>query len=196
MSLYNVLPPPRHTYTTITTSNNPYQPQINPAQIQIATLNASIPPYGKRQGYVPREPEDYGDGGAFPEIHIKQYPLDMGRKDLQKSTSGVVALRVNAEGEIEYDSILRENMRKEQIMHSKYSDLAPKDDIATDEFIKPCTEDIEIETEETRKSLEKLINKQIQSARPTHTNLNQSKPQFIRYQSGTQSGGVYNNGAK
>ena len=34
-------------------------------QVEIARLNARIPPYGKRQGYIPREPEDYGDGGAF-----------------------------------------------------------------------------------------------------------------------------------
>jgi len=38
------------------------------------------PPYGQRQGFVPRAPEDFGDGGAFPEIHVAQYPLDMGRK--------------------------------------------------------------------------------------------------------------------
>jgi hypothetical protein len=43
------------------------------------------PPYGsaERLRYVPRRPEDYGDGGAFPEVHVGQYPLDMGRKDRQ-----------------------------------------------------------------------------------------------------------------
>jgi SNW domain-containing protein 1 len=45
-----------------------------------STLEARIPPYGKRAGWKPRKPEDYGDGGAFPEIHIAQYPRDMGRK--------------------------------------------------------------------------------------------------------------------
>lgn len=34
-----------------------------------------------RQGFIPRVREDFGDGGAFPEIHVAQYPLDMGRKD-------------------------------------------------------------------------------------------------------------------
>jgi SNW domain-containing protein 1 len=28
--------------------------------------------YLQRQGYVPRKAEDFGDGGAFPEIHVSQ----------------------------------------------------------------------------------------------------------------------------
>lgn len=39
------------------------------------------PPYGQRHGFVPRSAGDFGDGGAFPEIHVTQYPLDLGRKD-------------------------------------------------------------------------------------------------------------------
>jgi SNW domain-containing protein 1 len=40
------------------------------------------PSYGKRA-------EDVGDGSAFPEIHIAQYPLGMGRRvtpDFRKKT--------------------------------------------------------------------------------------------------------------
>ena len=33
------------------------------------------PPYGRRQGFVPRTQDDFGDGGAFPEIHIAQFPI-------------------------------------------------------------------------------------------------------------------------
>ena len=156
MSLYNVLPQPKYTYTTTAShqhlapqtdhlvsyyslshhSNHNFinhhhhilaQKKINIKQLEIARLNARIPPYGKRMGYIPREPEDFGDGGAFPEIHIKQYPLDMGRKDLRKSSSGVVALKVNEKGEVQYDAILREGMRKEQIVKYQYHlILAPK----------------------------------------------------------------------
>lgn len=39
-----------------------------------------VPPYGQRHGFVPRATEDFGDGGAFPEVHVAQYPLDMGKK--------------------------------------------------------------------------------------------------------------------
>ena len=30
--------------------------------------------YGGRVGYTPRAPAQFGDGGAFPEIHLIQYP--------------------------------------------------------------------------------------------------------------------------
>ena len=38
------------------------------------------PPYGRRGGWIPRTLEDYGDGGAYPEINVAQYPLEMGNK--------------------------------------------------------------------------------------------------------------------
>ena len=45
-----------------------------------------IPPYGQRRGWKPTTPEDFGDGGAYPECHIAQYPLEMGRKKVSQST--------------------------------------------------------------------------------------------------------------
>ena len=48
--------------------------------IQATTIHREPPAYGHRKGWVPRSLEDYGDGGAFPEIHVAQYPLNMGKK--------------------------------------------------------------------------------------------------------------------
>ncbi len=39
-----------------------------------------IPPYGSRAGFIPRSNEDFGEGGAYPEVHVAQYPLNMGRQ--------------------------------------------------------------------------------------------------------------------
>jgi hypothetical protein len=64
------------------------------------------PLQGKRKGWVPREVADFGDGGAFPEIHAAQYPLDMGRKD--GGSTKTVALQMDAEGNIKYDAILHQ----------------------------------------------------------------------------------------
>ena len=47
------------------------------------------PPYGRRKGWVPRSLEDYGDGGAFPEIHVAQFPLNMGKKKSAVSVSEI-----------------------------------------------------------------------------------------------------------
>lgn len=38
------------------------------------------PPYGQREGFIPRTEEDFGGGGAFPEIPVAQYPLGLGKK--------------------------------------------------------------------------------------------------------------------
>lgn len=42
---------------------------------QIVLRKTGPPPYGNRSGWRPRNAEDFGDGGAFPEIPYAQYPL-------------------------------------------------------------------------------------------------------------------------
>ena len=38
-----------------------------------------VPPYGQRKGWRPVV-FDFADGGAYPEVPVAQYPLEMGRK--------------------------------------------------------------------------------------------------------------------
>lgn len=57
--------------------------------------------------------QDFGDGGAFPEIHVAQYPLDMGRK---KKMSNALAVQVDAEGKIKYDAIARQGQSKDKVI--------------------------------------------------------------------------------
>ena len=94
------------------------------------------PPYGstERARYIPRRQEDYGDGGAFPEVQVAQFPLDMGKKGLQSgvgSSSGkdtTLAVTVGADGEVNYDSILRQGRNKDKIIYSDHKALVPKID--------------------------------------------------------------------
>lgn len=69
----------------------------------------AIPPYGERKGWKPRSQEDFADGGAFPEVHVAQYPLDMGRKG--KSSAQLVALTTDGQGNVQYDAIARVGQR-------------------------------------------------------------------------------------
>lgn len=57
--------------------------------------------------------QDFGDGGAFPEIHVAQYPLDMGRK---KKMSNALAIQVDPEGKIKYDAIARQGQSKDKVI--------------------------------------------------------------------------------
>jgi SNW domain-containing protein 1 len=57
------------------------------------------PPYGRRKGWIPRSLDDYGDGGAFPEIHVAQFPLNMGKKKATVSTKYEL-LDINTRGSL------------------------------------------------------------------------------------------------
>lgn len=74
------LPAPRHNYQVHV--DEP-APTISTAVAKLTT----VPPYGQRQSFVPRAQDDFGDGGAFPEIHVAQYPLEMGRPATKTSGS-------------------------------------------------------------------------------------------------------------
>lgn len=54
------------------------QPAEQPAPTSTAVAvigSKEPPPYLRRQKFIPRRPEDFCDGGAFPEIQMAQYPL-------------------------------------------------------------------------------------------------------------------------
>ena len=79
------LPAPRHNYKVHTDEPSPL------ALLASSEPTKTVPPYGQRQGFVPRVLGDFGDGGAFPEIHAAQFPLDMGRPATKKSGTGSAA---------------------------------------------------------------------------------------------------------
>lgn len=56
--------------------------------------------------------QDYGDGGAFPEIHVAQYPLNMGTK---KSSSNALAVQLDPQGNVKYDVIARYGHSKDKV---------------------------------------------------------------------------------
>ncbi|KAI3364509.1 hypothetical protein L3Q82_011295, partial [Scortum barcoo] len=152
------------------------------------------PPYGHRKGWVPRSLEDFGDGGAFPEIHVAQFPLEMGRK---KKTSNALAVQVDAEGKIKYDAIARQGQSKDKVIFSKYTDLLPKEVLNEDtpELQKPDEEAVKELTEKTRAALDKQVSQKIAAAMPVRAADKQAPAQYIRY-TPSQQGVAFNSGAK
>ncbi|XP_063079362.1 SNW domain-containing protein 1 isoform X2 [Engraulis encrasicolus] len=152
------------------------------------------PPYGFRKSWVPRSLEDFGDGGAFPEIHVAQYPLEMGRK---KKTSNALAVQVDAEGKIKYDAIARQGQGKDKVIFSKYTDLLPKEVLNDDapDLQKPDEEAVKELTEKTRAALEKAVSQKIAAAMPVRAADKQAPAQYIRY-TPSQQGVAFNSGAK
>lgn len=69
--------------------------------------SATIPKYGNRKNWKPRCEADFGGGGAYPEIHMPQYPLDMGRQEVKKDNS--IPVQYDSQGNIKYDILLRQS---------------------------------------------------------------------------------------
>ncbi|XP_065063112.1 SNW domain-containing protein 1-like [Rhopilema esculentum] len=157
-------------------------------------IKSSHPPYGQRRGWIPRRPEDFGDGGAFPEIHVAQYPLGMGKE--RKKASTAIPIRVDQEGKIKYDDLLRSGQKQDKVIHSKFQDLVPaqikKDD---PELARPDDEAIKETTEKTRLALEKEVNSKIAAAQPAQAAKKLEPAKYIRY-TPSQQGITYNSGAK
>lgn len=67
-----------------------------------------VPPYLKRSGFIPRKVEDFGNG-AFLEIHVAPYPLDMVETNHQKPGSKILPVTVDDHGNVADDAIVKLN---------------------------------------------------------------------------------------
>ncbi|CAG2249911.1 SNW domain-containing protein 1-like isoform X2 [Mytilus edulis] len=188
MKLVDILPSPVQRYDREDEDRSFRQ------QMQIAPVTKrTAPPYGHRKGWIPRTQDDFGDGGAFPEIHVAQYPLSMGMK---KSTSNALQVQLGNDGKIKYDAIAKYGHAKDKVVHSKFQDLVPKAyDEDDPEIQKPDEEQIQDTTEATRQALEKLVNTKISAAMPVKAADKQAPAQYIRY-TPSQQGMAFNSGAK
>jgi len=152
-----------------------------------------VPPYGRRNGWKPTSQEDYGDGGAYPECHIAQYPLDMGRK--KASSGNTLALQVDSEGNVRYDAIAHQGQRYGKLVQSQFKDLVPlahRKDVSDEarSMERPSDEEVQATAERTRAALEKITNGKIKAAQPKNVPGSQGNTSFIRYTPGQQSGGA------
>ena len=148
------------------------------------------PPYGQRSGWRPRGPEDFGDGGAFPEIPVAQYPLDMGRKS--QSSSNALAVQVDAEGKVKYDAIARQGHNDKRIVHASFKDLIPlrqRADAGDINLDRPSEEEVAASTERTKDALAKLVSGAVAAQKPKNVNVGARKdPTYVRYTPANQMG--------
>jgi len=170
--------------------------QRNSKEVVAVSKECRAPPYGNRSGWIPRTQEDFGDGGAFPEIHVAQYPLVMG-KSAERTTSNAVAVQLDGEGKIKYDVLARQGHSKDKIVYSKFTDLLPKEmtNEHDPELQKPNEEEVQDITEKTRQALEKLTQAKVAAAMPVRCADKKADAQFIRY-TPSQQGSNFNSGAQ
>ncbi|CAN6621398.1 hypothetical protein TRVA0_008S02190 [Trichomonascus vanleenenianus] len=153
--------------------------------------HVDIPPYGQRESWKPTSEQDFGeDGGAYPEVHIAQYPQGMGAKESKRSNALVV--RVDEEGNADYNAIARYGHDEDRVVQASYSDLIPLRQRANAGEVsldKPSEAETQENVERTRQALAKIVDKRLESQRPRTIAKQTDEPTYVRYTSGSQMGG-------
>ncbi|KAF4120572.1 SNW domain-containing protein 1 [Geosmithia morbida] len=159
-------------------------------ETQVVLKRSGPPPYGQRSGWRPRGQEDFGDGGAFPEVPVAQYPLGMGKKGETKSNA--LAVQVDAEGKVKYDAIARQGHTEGRIVHTSFKELIPlrqRADAGEIDLSRPDKEAVAATTDKTRDALAKLISGAVAAQKPKNVNTgNRKDATFVRYTPANQMG--------
>lgn len=197
MSLSSYLPAPSNASWDREDERYAQQMANSISSRQVVSAKVTAPPYGQRKGWIPRAETDFGDGGAFPEIHVAQYPLGMGAPGTTGKKSNALAVQLDATGKVKYDAIARQGHGKNKVVHTNINQLLPAEVLCEDaeELRRPDEEAIADTTEATRKALEKLTNAKISAAMPVRCAEKLAPAQYIRY-TPSQQGDAFNSGAK
>ncbi|CRK30690.1 hypothetical protein BN1708_018534, partial [Verticillium longisporum] len=159
-------------------------------QTQVVLRRTGPPPYGQRTGWRPSGQEDFGDGGAFPEVPVAQYPLSMGQKSA--TASNALAVQVDAEGKVDYGAIARQGHNDSHIIHASFKDLIPlrqRADAGEIDLARPSRDEVAATTEKTKNALAALVSGAVAAQKPKNINVgNRADPTFVRYTPANQMG--------
>ncbi|KAK4467002.1 SKIP/SNW domain-containing protein [Cladorrhinum samala] len=191
--LSNALPKPKYTGEDEQLRAQQRGPRIVGAneidQTQIVLKRTGPPPYGNRAGWRPRAPEDFGDGGAFPEIPVAQYPW--GKND-GSSKSNALVVQVNAEGKVDYSAIARQGHDSSRIIHTSFKDLIPlrqRAEAGDLDLSRPSEEEVAATAERTKNALAKLVSGAVAAQKPKNLNVNSKREAtFVKYTPSAQMG--------
>jgi SNW domain-containing protein 1 len=158
----------------------------------VVVRRAGPPSYRQRQhdkSWRPRLAEDYADGGAFPEIAMAQYPLEMGRPGAAKSNA--LAVTLDAQGKVQYDAIARLGHSDNRVIHASFKDLIPlrqRADAGEIDLSRPSAEVVAETTERTRAALATLISGAVAAQKPKNINVGRKEATFVKYTPASQMG--------
>ncbi|XP_010456462.1 PREDICTED: SNW/SKI-interacting protein-like [Camelina sativa] len=191
-----LLPPVKSTATAFYDhSNDPwfkYRSMESEAKKFSGVIVKPVPAYMNRQGFRPDQ--GFGDGGAFPEIHVSQYPLGMGKNRSNKT----LPVTLDAQGNVVFDAVVRQQSEiTKKIVYSRPYDVIPKilkneGDLVDDEELK---KQIHETTEETKAAIEKIVNARLRTSQPSNVPKASSDSAYIKYKPSQQSA-AFNSGAR
>uniref|UniRef100_A0AAV1TDX8 SKI-interacting protein SKIP SNW domain-containing protein n=1 Tax=Peronospora matthiolae TaxID=2874970 RepID=A0AAV1TDX8_9STRA len=186
-----LFPAPVRSYPTFTDAETASTPALDPSE---RTRAPTIPRYPLRvtSQFVPRRQADFGDGGAYPELHVAQFPLEMGKKGKSVSThNGTLALSVDADtGHVNYDAIVTHQHGSTHKVYTKFSDIVEKHGTEAEDFALPLAEEEMATAARTQEALQALVQNKVRSALPTsvgHQKPAKETAKYIRYTPNDQS---------
>ncbi|KAJ2817746.1 mRNA splicing protein, partial [Coemansia furcata] len=185
-SISQFLPEPKHT----TSRPEPKEVKAD-SQALVTNKDArAIPPYGQRIGWVPKTASDFGGGGAYPEIHVLQYPQGMGKK---QTKSNALSKQVDGDGNTSYAALANYGRRENETVHSQFKDLVPlrqRRDFDEGDAIplRPDGEAVREAAERTKLALEKITSGRANDGKRTLNGIGRTDPTFVRYTPGSQAG--------
>jgi SNW domain-containing protein 1 len=190
MSLLASLPAPKREVAPLSA------PQPSSSSALASSARPEPPPYRRRKNFIPRKPEDFGDGGAFPEIHVAQYPLEMGKnQDPSSRGNQTLAVTVNADGEVNFDAVIRSGQNKNKIIHATHKALVPKIDAINGEGLtRPDEDEIEKAKAETAAALLGVVEKKLAINQPKALPTQPGAASYIKY-TPSQQGAQFASGA-
>ncbi|KAK0720022.1 SKIP/SNW domain-containing protein [Lasiosphaeris hirsuta] len=157
-------------------------------ETQVVLKRAGPPEYPNRSGWRPRGPEDFGDGGAFPEIPVAQYVWGK----TGPSSSNALVVQVDGEGKVDYSAIARQGHGSDRIIHTSFKDLIPlrqRAEAGDLDLSRPSQEEVSATAERTKKALEALVSGAVAAQKPKNVNIGGRRdPTFVRYTPSAQMG--------
>lgn len=198
-SLTGSLPEPRvkSRATAATTSST-----IGKSQLENSKIQCTAPKYGQRYKWRPRTQADFGDGGAFPEVHLAQYPQGIGKKKMDAGKT--LALKVDKDGKVAYDAIVKQDSASttgrggaSKVFHTTIAQMKRKDVLENDvSLVKPDQDELQATAEATQQALSKIVNVKTAALKTKQAAATKAEDdQYIRY-TPAQQGSGFNSGAK
>ncbi|KAK3060135.1 mRNA splicing protein, partial [Coniosporium uncinatum] len=150
------------------------------------------PPYGSRTApWRPRSEEDFGSGGAFPEVHVAQYPLGMGKKE-SASTSNALALKVDTKGKVDYTALAKRGHGADRHVQASFKDLIPlrnRAEAGELSLERPSEEEVQATKERTQNALAKLVSGALSAQNPKNVKgVEKRETTYVRYTPANQMG--------
>ncbi|CAI5736024.1 unnamed protein product [Peronospora destructor] len=177
------IPAPVRTYPSFSDAEAPTPSRAASCHLSSVSL---IPKYPLRvkQQFFPRRNEDFGDGGAYPELDVAQFPLGMGKKGTNGSVvaaTPTLALHVRGtDGTVRYDAIVTQQHRNKTKVYTTFGDLVEKEGDAT--ALRVPNKDEEMETaSRTKEALQALVQGKVASSLPTNVGRQKSAKETAKY---------------